>query len=169
MNRFTALAITAAAVVIAGPAAAHHSFAMYDMSKTESAPGTIKEFRWGAPHSSVLVTIRTKDGKQRDISLLSGSPLAFNKQGFTPKSIKVGDKIQLTWHPNRNGSFGGVAGTMKFQDGRVYTESEIAPGVPRPGQRRGPPGGPPGGGPPGGGPPGGGPPGSGPGPGGPAG
>jgi len=154
MNRSGSLLLTAAAVAAVGaasPAAAHHSFAMYDMSRTESASGTIKEFRWGAPHSAVIVTILAADGKPRDLALLSGSPLAFSKQGFNPKSIKVGDKIQLSWHPNWNGSFGGVAASMKFRDGAVYTESEIAPGVPGAG---GPPsGGPPSGGPPPGGPP----------------
>jgi hypothetical protein len=116
---------------------------MYDMSRTMSASGTIKEFRWGAPHSAVIITIMGADGKPRDLSLLSGSPLAFSKQGFVPKSIKAGDKIELSWHPNWNGSFGGVAATMKFRDGKVYTESEIAPGVPGAG---GPPGAPPPGG-----------------------
>lgn len=150
MKTLAALALAAVTIGAASPAAAHHSFAMYDMSKSQSAAGTIKEFRWGAPHSSVLVTIKGADGKIRDLSLLSGSPLAFSKQGFTPKSIKVGDKIQLTWHPNRNGSYGGVAATMRFKDGRLYTESEIAPGVPRPGQRPGaPPPGAPGAGQPG--------------------
>lgn len=133
MSRLTALALAALAAVAASPAAAHHSFAMYDMSRTESASGTIREFRWGAPHSSMMVAVKGADGKQRNILLLSGSPLAFSKQGFKPKSIKVGDKIQLSWHPNRNGSSGGVAATMKFLDGRVYKENEIAPGVPKPG------------------------------------
>jgi hypothetical protein len=148
MNRRGFLVLTAVAVVAANPATAHHSFAMYDMARTESASGTIKEFRWGAPHSSVLVTIKAADGQARDISLLSGSPLAFSKQGFNPKSIKVGDKVQLSWHPNWNGSFGGVVATMKFPNGGIYTESEIAPGVPGAG---GPPGAPPAGGPPPGG------------------
>ena len=151
MNRrgFSVLtAVAVATVVAANPAAAHHSFAMYDMSRTQSASGTIKEFRWGAPHSLVLITIKAADGPARDLSLLSGSPLAFSKQGFNPKSIKVGDKVQLSWHPNWNGSFGGVVAAMKFPNGAIYTESEIAPGVPGAG---GPPGAPPAGGPPPGG------------------
>jgi hypothetical protein len=151
MNRRGFVVLTAVAVVAvlaANPAAAHHSFAMYDMSRTQSASGTIKEFRWGAPHSSVLITIKAGDSPARDLSLLSGSPLAFSKQGFNPKSIKVGDKVQLSWHPNWNGSFGGVVATMKFPNGGLYTESEIAPGVPGAG---GPPGAPPAGGPPPGG------------------
>ena len=43
------------AAVAVAPANAHHSFNAYDMSKTESASGSIKEFRWGAPHSSMVL------------------------------------------------------------------------------------------------------------------
>ncbi len=40
--------ILAAAIV--APASAHHSFAMFDMSRNIAMTGTVKEFRWSMPH-----------------------------------------------------------------------------------------------------------------------
>ena len=54
------------------------------MSKTLSAPATLKEFRWGAPHSSVVFVIKGPDGKPQELSMVSASPAAFAKQGFAP-------------------------------------------------------------------------------------
>ena len=52
-------------VILAAPLWAHHSGAGYDMSKTLSADATLKEFRWGAPHSQVVFMIKGADGKFR--------------------------------------------------------------------------------------------------------
>ncbi len=48
--------ILAAAVLTlaAGPALAHHSFAMFDRSRTVDLVGTVKEFQWTNPHSWIL-------------------------------------------------------------------------------------------------------------------
>ena len=54
----------AVALAIAAPASAHHSGVGYDMSKTLAAEATIKEFRWGAPHSAAVFVIKDKDGRR---------------------------------------------------------------------------------------------------------
>jgi hypothetical protein len=61
-------------MAIAAPASAHHSFAGYDMSKTSNAQATIKEFRWGAPHSAAVFVIKGSDGKQQEVTVASAAP-----------------------------------------------------------------------------------------------
>ena len=51
------------AMAITAPVWAHHSAAGYDLSKTLSAQATLKEFRWSAPHSAAVFTIKGPDGK----------------------------------------------------------------------------------------------------------
>jgi len=124
------------AAIAAAPAFAHHSFNAYDMSKTEAVSGSIKEFRWGAPHSSMVVIYVDKSGKQQAMSVVSGSPAAFARQGFAPRDFHAGDKVTLTYHPNTSGGAGGALATLTVPDGRTYKDSEAAaagpPGAPTP-------------------------------------
>lgn len=129
LSRAVALGLVAGSLA-AGTAFAHHSFAAYDMSKTQTQAGTIKEFRWGAPHSSLVLTY-TKGGKSADMSIVSGSPLAFSRAGFAPRDFKRGDKITVAFHPNVNGLPGGAMSTMTLANGRTYKDSE-AGGVAQP-------------------------------------
>jgi hypothetical protein len=118
---------TAAVVALAAaPAFAHHSFNAYDVSKTESASGSIKEFRWGAPHSSLVLIYLDKGGKQQTMSLVSGSPLMFSKQGFAPRDFHRGDKVTVTYHPNTSGAAGGALASLTLPDGKAYRDAEVA-------------------------------------------
>jgi hypothetical protein len=111
----------------AAPLSAHHSFSGYDMSKTLSAPATLKEFRWGAPHSAVVFVIKGEDGKPQEVTMASAAPASFAKQGFKPRDFKVGDKMQITWHPSRSGATGGSLATLTLADGRKFGDTEFGP------------------------------------------
>lgn len=121
------MGLTAAAGIgmIAGTALAHHSFAAYDMSRTLTADGTLKEFRWGAPHSSMVLLYIDK-GKPKEMSIVSGSPLMFSKQGFAPRDFKRGEKVRVTYHPNTGGSPGGAMSSLRLSNGRTFSDSEAA-------------------------------------------
>jgi len=115
---------------LTAPARAHHSFAAYDMTRVESAKGAIKEFHWSAPHCAIVVTIEQPDGATKDLLLVSGAPEMFARQRFEPRSFRPGDKVEVSWHPNRNGSDGGSLATLTLPDGRVFHDS--APQLPAP-------------------------------------
>jgi len=119
-------AAAAASIGLAsGVASAHHSFAAYDMNQTLAAEGTLKEFRWGAPHSS-MVLIYVEKGVVKQMSLVSGSPLLFSKQGLNPRDFKRGDKVKVTYHPNISGQPGGAMATLKLPSGKVFNDTEAA-------------------------------------------
>jgi hypothetical protein len=117
------------AMAITAPVWAHHSAVGYDFSKTLSAEATIKEFRWVSPHSSVVVVIKGPDGRPEEMTVTSATPATFSKQGFSPRDFKVGDKVQIAWHPAKSGHLGGMLASMKFPDGRVFKDVEFAPGL----------------------------------------
>lgn len=126
LSRKAFLLVPLVGLLVAGGAAAHHSAAGYDFNKTESAQATIKEFRWGAPHSSIVITIKGANGRPEDVALASAAPTSFVRQGFKPKDFRIGDKVEIAWHPTKNGNPGGILETMKLGDGRVFKETEFS-------------------------------------------
>jgi hypothetical protein len=107
------------------PALSHHSFAVYDMTRKLTVDGTVKVFRWGAPHSTVVIVAKDK-GKNVEMAILSGQPAEFVRQGVAPRDIHPGDKITVVYHPNGNGQPGGVMASMTTADGKTYSSGEVS-------------------------------------------
>jgi hypothetical protein len=93
---------------------AHHSFSGIDLEKTEELSGTLVRFDFSAPHSRLVMT--TADSQE--YQFLTGSPTQLLRMGFDPRTVHKGDKIEVTYHPTRNGSRGGQLVKMKMPDGR---------------------------------------------------
>jgi len=112
------LVVSAAALII--PAVhAHHSAAAYDTSKTLSVAGTLKEFDFSAPHAGVRVVYTNDKGETSEMLVSTVAPAMILSQGFMPKDFRKGQKVELTFHPYRNGAVGGDLVMMKLEDGRV--------------------------------------------------
>lgn len=102
------LAALCAAAATTGPAQAHHSFAMFDRTKTETISGVVKEFEWTNPHSWIHMTVPDKDGKDAVWSFeIGGGPTSLGRKGWKRKSFAPGDKITMVMHPLRDGGRGG--------------------------------------------------------------
>jgi hypothetical protein len=143
MNMKTAHSLAAALSMLlsAVPALAHHSAAGVDETQTLSADATLKQFSWSAPHAQIVVTYRDANGKDIDVSVTSFAPGILIRQGFSPKDFRRGDKIKLYWHPNRNGSAGGILSKIVAADGRVLSGEGPGGAGPPPGGAGPPPGG----------------------------
>jgi len=123
----TALAIVAP--LLATSASAHHSFAAYDTSKTITVQATIKEFDWGAPHSSGSFMVMEPNGDVKTVSVVAGAPSSFSSQGFHSHDFKKGVKVTLFYHPLRDGSTsGGSLAGLVLPDGRKYGDTEPGSG-----------------------------------------
>lgn len=117
MRRLPLLALAAA--VIAMPALAHHSFSMFAMDKNVTAVGTVTEFKWTNPHSWMHLDIVGKDGKVANWAIEMTSPNNLLTAGWRRSSLKVGDKVTVTYHPLINGKEGGSLNNVKLADGTV--------------------------------------------------
>ena len=126
----------------AAPALSHHSFAAYDQKVTKTVEGTLKELDWNAPHSGITVAYQDESGASQDVSVTTGAPATITSQGFKPKDFRIGSKVKVSWHPNRNGVPGGQLLELVLDDGRTLRGALGPPGA------AGPPGAPPAGGPP---------------------
>jgi len=113
--------ILAACLVLAAgaPALAHHSFAMFDNAKVMSLDGTVKALEWVNPHSWIHIATVNSAGKAEEWAFEMGGPGQLSGQGWTRNSVKVGDKITVTFHPMKDGSHGGSEMSVKLADGTV--------------------------------------------------
>ncbi len=66
------------------------------------------------------------------MSIISGSPLMFSKQGFKPRDFKPGDPVKVVYHPNVNGTPGGALASLTMKDGRSYSDAEASSAAPSP-------------------------------------
>jgi len=99
--------IAIAAMLTASSALAHHSFAMFDQSKTVTIQGTVKDFRWTNPHVFIQVMVKNDAGVDEEWSIEMTSPEHLVRVGWKPGTLKAGDKITLNIHPLRDGSLKG--------------------------------------------------------------
>ena len=53
-------------IAMGGAVSAHHSFAMFDAEHPIEIAGTVKEFRFVSPHTVLVVTVKGKDGSEKD-------------------------------------------------------------------------------------------------------
>jgi hypothetical protein len=114
------LPIFAACVLAAStaPARAHHSFSMFDRDKTVTVSGTVKSFDWVNPHAWIQLAVGAEE--QADVwSLEMGGPGQLQRQGWTPGTLKMGDKVTVRIHPLRDGSYGGQFVSLTLPDGKI--------------------------------------------------
>ena len=87
----------------AGPALAHHSYAMFDSTKTVALSGTVKEFQFTNPHSWIQVMAPGPNGAVVEWSVQMGAPFELIRAGMGPETLKPGDKITIQIHPAKDG------------------------------------------------------------------
>lgn len=101
----TSLAI--AVLLTSSSALAHHSFAMFDQSKTITLEGAVKDFRWTNPHVFIQLLVKNESGADEEWSIEMTSPEHLARAGWRPATLKPGDKLTLNIHPMRAGIKGG--------------------------------------------------------------
>jgi Family of unknown function (DUF6152) len=99
-----ALALGAICVLGIAPAYAHHSFAMFDVTKTSVIEGTVGRFEWSNPHSWLFVVAAGPDGADTTYGFEMSSVGELLRRGWTKTAVRPGDIIKVSFHPFRDGS-----------------------------------------------------------------
>lgn len=119
---------TACALALATVAQAHHSFAMFDMSRSMNTKGTVKEVQWTNPHVWIELTVDAKDGPAT--WSFEGAAIAVLKRvGWTRDSVKAGDVVTVVGHPFRDGRPGGSIDYLLLADGTKLGTGDAIPGA----------------------------------------
>jgi hypothetical protein len=106
-----------AAALAAAPAAAHHSFAMFDQSKVLQIKGAVKELQLVNPHVWLEIAINNK-GEAETWAFEGGSVPQLLKLGWSKDSFKVGDEVEVGYRPMKDGSHGGQLMSVTFGNGQ---------------------------------------------------
>jgi hypothetical protein len=113
------------AVVLAGivlmPAAAlaHHSVtAEYDAARPVKITGTVTRVDWTNPHSRLYVDVKQPDGTVVNWNLELTARSALVRQGWTSRTVKVGDVITVEGIGARTNVAGANARSVTLADGR---------------------------------------------------
>lgn len=106
---------------MAAPSFAHHSTAMYDMTKTVKLTGKIKEFQYTNPHSWLLINVKQHNGKMQTWGFEAEGPSTLMRAGIRKSDLTPGMEVTVTTHPMKNGKPAGELMMVKrMSDGKVF-------------------------------------------------
>lgn len=104
MKRLASFAITSAALLAAGMASAHHSFAVFfDPEKSVTVTGKVTSFRFTNPHGTLSVDVTRADGKVEQWRAETNAPVILARRGWTRDSVKPGETVTISGWPSRDG------------------------------------------------------------------
>jgi hypothetical protein len=106
-------------ILSATSASAHHSFAMFDISKSTTLKGTVKELQWTNPHIWVEVMVSEGVGRSTVWSLEAGNVAVMKRSGWSRESLKPGDQITVVVHPAKAGGRQAMLVNLTLADGRT--------------------------------------------------
>ena len=120
--RFAA-ALLATSLVVAAPALAHHSYAMFDKSKEIELKGAVvKDWQWTSPHTWLYVVVPAAHGEPTKFSIEGGNPGLMRRLGFSKGSMSPGDKVTIYMAPLRSGDKGGSLNAVVLANGKMLGE-----------------------------------------------
>jgi Family of unknown function (DUF6152) len=104
-------------MAITAPAVAHHSFAVFDHTRTLTIRGTVTKFQWTNPHGFLEVDIPQPDGTTKHFSIELTSINMMQRVGWRSNMIKAGDKITAIVAPLLSGDPVGLGLEVTMADG----------------------------------------------------
>ena len=111
-------AVAGVVALASGVAQAHHSFAMFDLTREVTVSGTVRQFQWTNPHAYIQLMAKDEQGRDVEWSMEMGAPMYLYARGWRPSSLKAGMQVKVTLNPLRNGRPGGVVRDVTTIDGK---------------------------------------------------
>ena len=118
MGAVAGLAAALAWSVGMAPVFAHHSFGLFDMSKSSEIDGTVMKLEWSNPHCWLFVMVVSPEGAQVPYGFELTSVGEMIRRGWTKTVLKPGDKVKVKFHPVRDGRPAGYIMAVMTADGR---------------------------------------------------
>ncbi len=118
--------LLSAMTCVSGAALAHHSNAMFDMTKMVVLKGVVKKFAWMNPHVQIFIDVEAKGGTQT-WQIGTNSISAMSNLGWKRTQFLAGQKVTVWIHPPRDGSHIGYLRKIVGPDGKAL---EVSTGIP---------------------------------------
>jgi hypothetical protein len=93
------LVVAAAAL----PAAAHHSFAIYDMQQNVEFHGVVDTVKFRNPHIAMTLKVTDASGQERIVNFVEGAPAnMLARLGLRPEMIPPGTEVTAIGAPRND-------------------------------------------------------------------
>ena len=102
-NRLVLAAVTAVALLIPLPLAAHHGSAAFDTGKKVTLQGTVKDWVYSNPHCLLMLEVKGEDGQVVQWVAEGQAPNVIFPVGYRRNSFQPGDQVTITVEPVKNG------------------------------------------------------------------
>lgn len=128
-NRHIGIALLGAAglALVAIPALAHHSTAMFNWGpgkEVQMKGATVERWDWTNPHTFLYVTVRGANGQPEHWAFEGMSPNHLGRNGWSKRTLKPGDKVDLTYYSLKDGRKGGFNVAVTLADGSTKKQLE---------------------------------------------
>jgi hypothetical protein len=119
---FGVLLAVAATSLLAGPASAHHSQAMFDTTREVLFEGTVVRFDWVNPHMYLIIETRGSDGKPLRVEGEGLATTQARADGLKREALRPGMRVIMRANPNRDNVPGKQVRILDVttQDGEIH-------------------------------------------------
>jgi hypothetical protein len=114
-----------AAIAFAAPGSAHHSFAMFDNTRSVTLHGKVTDYQWTNPHAYLSIDAEDGKGGTKHYVMEMTSPNMLHRGGWSSRTVKAGDVVTAVMSPLRDGQPGGLLLALTLPNG-----TKMLPGVP---------------------------------------
>ena len=115
------LTVAALAIACGTAARAHHSHAMFDMTREVGVTGTVTSFSYRNPHVFLYLDVKGEDGKVTPWSVEMSNISNMERRGIYRSTFKPGDVVTVKLNPLHDGRPGGNYTSVTAADGKTYT------------------------------------------------
>jgi len=114
--------LAAALAAMALPAAAHHSFAIYDMSQNVEFEGVVETVKMRNPHMALTLAVTKPDGTTQTVNFVEGAPAnMIVRMGLSPADVAPGKPIKAIGAPRRDDANAYFLKAIILPDGRRFS------------------------------------------------
>ena len=126
--RYSKSVTTLALTLLGGFAAAHHSFAIYDIDNKIERTGTLTKFQFKNPHIELVLEATLDDGSKETWLIESMNPRRWDSFEHPRDVAEVGEKVTIHGWPARDGTDKMALSAITTERGKTVIIEQVRQG-----------------------------------------